>query len=90
MSHHTPEENLRLVRLPEKFVKHWIIETLRLYLLCEVLFRSLRYEDTVCPSTGGDDELVIHIKSSLNALFTEIEEVNDGHWEPRSWEVEDG
>lgn len=87
MSDRTPQEDLPLVSVPEKFINHWILEVIRLYDLSQVLYRSLRYaEDSDC---NGDPTLVEHIKSSLDALFSEIEEVKNGHWQPRSWEVED-
>lgn len=84
------EENLRLVKIPDKFVTHWIIEVVRLYELSEVLYRSTtNLEDSRSSRPVGDSTLVEHIKQSLTALFVEIEEVRDGHWERRSWEGED-
>ena len=85
-----PQENLHLVKLPEKFVTRWIIEVVRLYQLSEVLYRSTTYlEDSRSARPVGDSTLVEHIKQSLKALFIEIEEVRDGHWERRSSEVEE-
>lgn len=85
-----PQENQHLVKLPEKFVTRWIIEIVRLYQLSEVLYRSTTYlEDSRSARPVGDSTLVEHIKRSLKALFIEIEEVRDGHWERRSSEVED-
>lgn len=90
MSNHTSPPNLRTVRIPEKFILHWIKEGIRLHGLCEVLFRSLCYSDTGEKSyPRGDEALVEHIKDSLDRLWIEIEEVKDGHWEPRRWEVEE-
>jgi hypothetical protein len=87
MSDYSSEEDLPTVRLPEKFVDHWTIEAMRLHLLMEVLFRSLCYADTGDKSSArGDDVLVRYISDSLDRLWIEIEEVSDGHWEPRSWE----
>lgn len=84
------EENLRLVKLPEKFVVHWINEVVRLYELSEVLYRSTtNLEDSRSAVPVGDSTLVEHIKRSLKALFLEIQETKDGHWEPRRWERED-
>ena len=85
-----PEENLRLIKLPEKFVVHWINEVVRLYELSEVLYRSTtNLEDSRSARPVGDSTLVEHIKQSLSALFSEIQEVKDGHWEPRAWEEEE-
>ena len=104
MSSDRSEENLRLVKLPEKFVVHWINEVVRLYELSEVLYRSttnLEDSRSAAQSFGknllpkishrpvGDSTLVEHIKQSLSALFVEIQEVKDGHWEPRAWEEEE-
>jgi len=84
------EENLPKVLLPKKFVNHWILETMRLHFLMEVLFRSLSYSNTgdKC-SALGDDAFARYISDCLDRLWIEVEEVADGHWERRSWEVEE-
>lgn len=87
MSDRSYPQDLPTVRLPDKFIAHWIVELIRLHDLTEVLYRSMRYaEQNEHPFSSGDSELVEHIKSSMSSLWAEIEEVRDGNWEPRSWE----
>lgn len=78
-----------LISLPVKFVNHWLDQTTRLYELTEVLYRSIRHTSEDDNKRVGDDTLVEDIKEHLKMLFVEIEEVCDGHWEPRSWEKKD-
>ena len=103
MSDRIPKEGLVLIKLPQKFVRHWQDEAMRLRdLTIEIWGRGLfpklsefLYHSLAARNTGlrgdprGDDTLAKHIDGSLEALWVEIEQVRDGFWEPRAWEEEE-
>lgn len=63
---------------------------MRLRDLADVLHCSLKYksEGNRRGAPRGDDTLALHLKDSLENLWTEIEEVTlDGFWQPRRWET---
>lgn len=90
MSNRYQGEGLELIQVPIKFVHHWQNEAMRLRDLAEVLFRSLtvRAETSGRGEPRGEETLAKHMEESLDALWIEIEEVCDGHWQPRDWEAE--
>lgn len=89
MSNRYQGEGLELIQVPIKFVHHWQNEAMRLRDLAEVLCRSLtlRMETSGRGEPRGDETLVKQMEESLDALWTEIEEVADGHWQQRLWEA---
>lgn len=90
MSDRYQGEDLELIKLPQKFVRHWQDEAMRLRDLTEVLYRSLAARNTgLRGDPRGDDTLAKHIDGSLEALWVEIEQVSEGFWEPRAWEEEE-
>lgn len=84
-------QDLPTTTVPTKFVQHWQDEAMRLRDLAEVLFRSLtvRAETSGRGEPRGEETLAKHMEESLDALWIEIEEVSDGHWQPRDWEAND-
>ena len=89
MSNRYQGEGLELVEVPIKFVHHWQSEVMRLRDLAEVLSRSLtvRMETSGRGAPRGDETLAKQMEEALDILWIEIEEVGDGHWQPRKWEA---